>query len=76
MAVPRHSRLHCHRVLTPVPPVPCRDVIAASVDDRTPAERGLAPHAAGSAGYVIPKSRYGSVSTFIANRSGALSAAG
>eukprot|EP01090_Pellita_catalonica_P020654 TRINITY_DN7488_c0_g3_i1.p1 TRINITY_DN7488_c0_g3~~TRINITY_DN7488_c0_g3_i1.p1 ORF type:complete len:501 (-),score=102.23 TRINITY_DN7488_c0_g3_i1:53-1555(-) len=41
------------------------DVIAASVDDRTPAERGVDKNADPSE--MIPKSRYGAISLFIAN---------
>ncbi len=39
-------------------------MIAASVDDRTPQERGEAPRT--EARFVLPKSRYGSVSAYIA----------
>jgi len=49
--------------------VDCRwDVIAASVDCRTKEERGEAPLTPGGGGkskFVIPKSRYGSVSSYI-----------
>ncbi len=42
-----------------------RDVISASVDDRTPQERGEEPLT--TAARVLSKSRYGSVSTYISN---------
>ncbi|CAN0046707.1 unnamed protein product, partial [Phaeothamnion confervicola] len=41
------------------------DVIAGSVDDRTPAERGYNPNMAGGGVRRLPKSRYGSISTYI-----------
>ncbi|EOD23039.1 gamma-glutamylcysteine synthetase, partial [Emiliania huxleyi CCMP1516] len=41
--------------------------VAASVDDRTPFERGLAPLAGGGVA-PLPKSRYESISVYLANR--------
>lgn len=49
--------------------VDCRwNVISAAVDDRTAEERGLAPLAKNQ--YVIPKSRYGTIDTFLGSTDG------
>ncbi|KAJ1668109.1 glutamate--cysteine ligase [Coemansia sp. RSA 1813] len=49
--------------------VDCRwNVIAAAVDDRTPEERGLKPLSKDR--FVIPKSRYGTIDTFLGSSDG------
>ncbi|KAJ1902329.1 glutamate--cysteine ligase [Kickxella alabastrina] len=49
--------------------VDCRwNVISAAVDDRTPEERGLWPLAKDR--FVIPKSRYGTIDTFLGSSDG------